>query len=350
MRNKAFANERNERRKMKLKMKYSMCLLANLLVFALASACLPLTVTAHVTETIHWFNHWTEPDEVNYWGNVTKYYEDNFHVKVVMDGVEFEALHDEINTHWLTWEQQNIAADEDMIHMHAMWLSEFANWKKPVLDEPPTEVQNAIKAAGAYRQSAVDGSSYKGIVWGYPTEFNSWALVYNKKLFEDAVNNLGGYSLSTTDREWLNGILTNKVLQNQTLTWDLGATSDFVRAATLLTIWNTTPTGRVLWKSGFSPFVEGMPEEQRYQFLSLLWSNKGEYLNLTKPAPLFNSTKGVNVMQLYYNLGFVYETYNPLAPLGYWGDAWADQTIAMIIFPTWMTGVRGMMGDNFNFH
>jgi len=321
---------------MKLKKKYSMCLLANLLVFTVASAFLALPVTAPVTK-ITWLTHWTEPDEGFYWGNVTAEYTKLTGVTIEMYTIDFEGLHDEINNRYLGKQ------DTDMIHMHGMWITEMANWKKPCLAEPSDLVQADIRANWA--DQAVKGSTWKNITWGYPSEYNSWALVYNRKLFNDKI---ADPKTSLDDKTFLQGVL-NKLETDVPLTWDLGATSEFVRAAKLLTEWNATPTGDVIWKSGFSPFIEGMSEEQRYQFLSMLWSNGGDYLNLTRPAPLFNSTNGEQVMQLYYNLGFVYDTYDPLASLDYWFGAWTpeQQTIAMIIFPTWMTGVRNAAGDAF---
>lgn len=291
--------------------KTTLCLLMILWLSILALTRLPSPVNAQVTE-IEFLNHWTEPSEVNYWANVTAEYNDHYApsgYRIKMTSVEFDILYDTIMT-------RHIANnDPDIIHIHAMWIPTFANWKTAILSVPPADVQANVKAN--WTQETVAGSTFKGAVWGFPTEFNSWGLVYNKQVLQ-----AGGYSAPPT-------------------TW-----AELESMAVALT--KKDATGKYTM-SGFVPFVEGAPEEQRYQFTSLLWSNGGEFVDLNTPEVLFNSTNGLEVMQMYNRLGFgANPTYDHLNFPDYWWNAWVDESIAMIILPTWMTYVRDAMGDNFS--
>jgi len=279
-----------------------------------------------------WLTPWMDLTEREYWDKVIARYKETG-IEIQRQSVwSSDALYEEIR-----WRHM-FGNDPDIISMPAMWLPEFANWKTPILAEPPSWVQAYVKSN--WIQAAIDSVTWKSFVWGYPSEYGSWALVYNRKLFNDKINSLpSGHA----DRVFLEGVLA-KLEADTPLRWDLTATSEFTKAAILLTIWSVDE----VTQTGFCPMITYGSEEEHYQFLSLLWSNGGEYLNLTTPEPLFNSTKGVEVMQLYYNLGFVYGTYNPLDLPDYEWSAWEDETIAMIIFPTWMRYIRDAMEENFN--
>lgn len=311
-----------------------------MLTIALLSMCalshFPLTAIASPT-TLVWLTHWTEPEEVAYWDAVLAAYKAETGVEVRRDAVEFEALYETIMLRHAAGE------DPDIIHQHAMWLPTFANWQTHIISVPPSVDQANVRAY--WTPSTTSGSTYKSIVWGYPSEFNSWALVYNRALINARIG-----ELSDPDKTTLQNVL-NKLEADTPLSY-----TELTNSAKLLTKWNTTVSPYVATQTGFVPFIEGMPEEQRYQFMSLLWSNGGEYVDLTVPEALFDSTNGYQVMQLYHNLGFVEDTdpapgiqpvYDPLNIPDYWYSAWQQETIGMMILPTWMTYVRGAMGDNF---
>jgi len=318
-------------------------ILAITLLSTFALAYFPLTATAQVTKLV-WLTHWTEPGEVAYWDAViAKYQELHPDIIIQRDQVEFEALYQTIMMRHAAGE------DPDIIHQHAMWIPTFANWRTNILSVPPTapiDIQQFVK--DNWTPATVNGSTYKDIVWGTPTEFNSWALVYNKVVIQNRINELTG-----DDRTFLQGVY-DKLEADDPLSWDLTETSELVRAAKLLTKWEA---GRIT-QTGFCPFVEGMPEEQRFQFLSMLYSNGGEYVDLSVPEALFDSTSGYQIMQLYHDLGYVIDTnttqaglqtvYNPMNIPDYWWQAWVDETIGLIILPTWMTYVRDAMGDKFS--
>lgn len=293
------------------KTKMILCLLTILCLTTLTVARLPSPAKAQVTY-IEFLNHFTEPSEVYYWANVTQEYNQHYApsgYQIKVTSVEFDILYDNIMT-------RHIAnSDPDIISIHAMWIPAFANWKTHILAVPPADVQDNVRAN--WTQVTSLGSTFKGIVWGFPTEFNSWALVYNKNVLAAK-----GYTAPPT-------------------TW-----AELESMAIALT--EKDANGRFV-KSGFVPFVEGMPEEQRYQFLSLLWSNGGQFLDLNTPDVLFDSINGLEVMQLYNRLGYgASPTYDHLNMPDYWWNAWVDESIAMMILPTWMTYVRDAMPTTFD--
>jgi len=318
-------------------------LLTMTLLFAFVLASLPLTAIVHATVTpITMLTHWNAVKESAYWEDITNYYETSVDtsVDITFEVVDFPDLYNEITL-------RHVAGnDPDIIHMHAMWIPAFANWKTMLLAEPPQAVQDNIKAD--FSPAAVSGVTYKGTVWGLPTEYNTWALVYNRVLIE---NKIDDPSTSADDKAFLTTTL-NRLEANvttggyQPITWN-----DLKRAARLLTVWDTSTTPPTIVQNGFFPFVEGMPEEQRFQFMSLLWSNGGEYLDLSVPTTLFNSQSGYEVMQLYYDLGFSTppetRAYDPLNIPDVWWTAWEEQSIALAILPTWMQYIREAMVENF---
>lgn len=311
-------------------------LLAMTLLSTFALAYFPLIATASPIKIV-WLTHWTEPGETAYWDAViAKYQTLNPDVIIQRDAVEFDALYQTIMMRHAAGE------DPDIMHHHAMWIPTFANWRTMILSVPdPTDVQQYVK--DYWTPATADGSTYKNIVWGYPTEFNSWALVYNREVFNRRIAELTG-----TDKTTLQNVLA-KLEADTPLSY-----TELTDAASLLTKWDTTG----ITQTGFVPFVEGMPEEQRFQFLSLLASNGGDYVDPAVPEAVFDSTSGYEVMQLYHDLGYVIDTnttmaglqtvYDPMNIQDYWWQAWIDETIGMIIQPTWMTYVRDASEANFN--
>jgi len=303
--------------------KATACLLIVMLVFTFAPAYLPQTVTAPIM-TLTWLTHWTEPSEVKYWGPVLAKYLAETGVEIDRQTVEFDALYETIMIRHAGNE------DPDLIHIHTMWIPELANWKANILSVPPDPVQADV--GENWTEATADASTWKGFTWGYPTEFNSWALVYNEMLFN---NTIAG--LEDPDKTFLTNV-RNKLNNDENITY-----TELTNAAILL----TKGTPPAITQTGFAPFIEGMPEEQRFQFLSLLWSNGGEYVDLTVPEATFDGTEGYEVMQLYHDLGFVHQVYDPMNMPDYWWGAWSGETVAMMILPTWMSYVRDAMGDNF---
>lgn len=291
------------------KSKFTAILLIFALLFTLAIMWPTKTTLAQGT-TIEWLTLWTEPEELMYWGNITAAYETATGVTVKMTNVEADVLYQTILTRHAAGE------DPDILSIHATWLPMFANWRVNMLAKPPSDV--AADISDNYIDPSVDGSTFKGFVWGYPTEFNSHALVYNSRILEEE-----GYTAPPA-------------------TW-----TELEEIALACT---TRGTDDVINQTGFMPYING-PEELRFEFMNLLWANNGEYLDLKVPEAKFNSVEGVEVLQLFHDLSDLVHpgagSYHPdYLPDVYW-TAWADETLAMVIIPSWFTYVRDAMGDRF---
>lgn len=301
-------------------------LLTLLLLNALTLAYLPITVTASSTE-IEVLTFFAEPHERLYWDQVIPKFEaENPGITVKHIAVEFDALFDEIIRLHL------LGQEPDIMSIHGMWLPRFAveyaagQRVDPILTENvPSDVKADVMANFYF--PAVMGSTYKGVIYGYPTEIDSHALVYDSAL-------LGPYSPPTT--------------------WDELRT--VARAVTTrLPDGTVDPTGVY----GFMPYINGN-EEKRYEFMNLLWSNNGEFLDLMGELPggtfgvpeaVFNSTEGVEALQLFESLNKdkvadpADASYDPaVLPDIYW-SGWAEHRIAMVVIPTWFNYIRDAIGE-----
>jgi len=330
---------------MKLK-KTTVSLLLITLLSPLVLANIPVA-TAVDWGTITWLSLWVEPDFMLYWNLAIDAYEaeraaQGITVNVQLDGVEFVNLYSTIML------EHAAGTDHDLLHMHSMWIPMFANYRTEIIAKPPPAVTSDINAN--WEAGGIAGNMFKGQVWGYPSEFDSWCLVYNRVVIQNRIDELTG-----DDKTFLQGVLA-KLEADTPLHWDLTETNEFVRAAKLLTKWDTTGIDDVQTQWGFLPFVEGMDEEQRYQFMSMYYSNGGEYpyIDSSLPEATFDNVNGREVMQLYNKLGFVWDTdpapglqpvYDPISFPDYWWDAWVDETIGMIILPTWMSYLKYAMYD-----
>jgi multiple sugar transport system substrate-binding protein len=156
-------------------------------------------------------------------------------------------------------------AAPDVYHVYNLWLPDFV--KSGALATPPAEVLSDIKAA--YSGGSVEGVSVGGNVWGYPTEVNTYQLIYNKKL-------LRGAGVDQAPRTWS----------------DLQAVAAKARQA--------DASGKVL-VSGFT-VMSGWDSGVVHPFLSLLWSNGGEYLSSDGSKTMFNSPQGLATLRLYVDM------------------------------------------------
>src|SRR5690606_29560520 len=70
----------------------------------------------------------------------------------------------------------------DVYHIYNAWLPQLV--ENGVVGAPPRAIEEHIRAN--FTPASVDGTSYDGQLWGYPTEVNTYALVYNKRLLAEA--------------------------------------------------------------------------------------------------------------------------------------------------------------------
>jgi ABC-type glycerol-3-phosphate transport system substrate-binding protein len=312
---------------MKLKNKTIASLLTMTLLFASVQILSTAIVHADVIE-LTWLTHWTDPRETGYWDGVFAKYEAlNPNIHITMVGVTFDVLLQEITLRHAS------DTDTDIIHFYDMWLPQLANHVSEVMAPAPADIVTDVNPTN-WQSKSIKPSTYKSILYGYPTEYDCWTLVYNRMLFQRGIDE--GKTelipiLAKLEHRDANGA------PDQPLTWD-----EFETAARALAKWEDG----TLIETGFLPMT--VAAQGRFQFLSMLWSNGGDYYDLSVPEVLFDTQNAYDAMQLLSDLGYEEpRAYDPLNMPDYWWGAWVDETVAMMMLPTWMTYIRGAMGAKF---
>ena len=188
-----------------------------------------------------------------------EYTKANPNVTIEYQAVTFDQLLTKIST------SRAAGTAPDIIHIYNLWMPDFV--KGGALATPPADVVEDIKAN--YSPGSVSAVTVNDQIWGYPTEINTWQLVYNKKMFADAglseppktLDELKDYACKLTKKK-ADGTLEHTGLAVLT-GWDSGVV---------------------------------------HPFLSLLWSNGGEYLAADHSKSEFNSPQGKEVLQAYSDM------------------------------------------------
>jgi multiple sugar transport system substrate-binding protein len=188
-----------------------------------------------------------------------EYTKANPNVTIEYQAVTFDQLLTKIST------SRAAGTAPDIIHIYNLWMPDFV--KGGALATPPADVVEDIKAN--YSPGSIQAVTVKDQIWGYPTEINTWQLVYNKKMFADAglseppktLDELKDYACKLTKKK-ADGTLEHTGLAVLT-GWDSGVV---------------------------------------HPFLSLLWSNGGEYLAADHSKSEFNSPQGKEVLQAYSDM------------------------------------------------
>jgi len=288
-------------------------------------------VYASGVTTIEWLTHWTSVEELSYWDNcIEEFQADGYSdINILMTSVDFNSLYDIIMT------RKAAGQMPDLMHMDVMWVPNFVDLG--MLSVPPADVQDNIWAN--WTEAPVAGSEYQHTIWGYPTEFNSWGLVYNKKILQEVAATNATVQQALWD------------LNNGTaITWGDPSIGTGVLEQVAEACTDYADAG-VMNRSGWYPVMDASPEEERFQFMSLLWSNGGTYINFTTNLAEFNETEGLEVLQLYnWSRGVTWDPVEGFPGGRVWWDSWdpAHYEIAIMVLPTWMTYIRDAMGDEFN--
>jgi multiple sugar transport system substrate-binding protein len=188
-----------------------------------------------------------------------EYTKANPNVTIEYQAVTFDQLLTKIST------SRAAGTAPDIIHIYNLWMPDFV--KGGALATPPADVVEDIKAN--YSPGSIQAVTVKDQIWGYPTEINTWQLVYNKKMFADAglseppktLDELKDYACKLTKKK-----------------------SDGTLEHTGLAVL----TG---WDSGVV-----------HPFLSLLWSNGGQYIAPDLSKAEFNSPQAKEVLQAYSDM------------------------------------------------
>jgi multiple sugar transport system substrate-binding protein len=225
-----------------------------------------------------------------------EYMELHPNVTIEQQAVTFDQLLTKITT------ARAAGVSPDVYHFYNLWLPEFV--KGGMLAVPPEEVVADVKAN--YGPGSVKAVSYMDQIWGYPTEINTYQLIYNKKLLAEA-----GYDKPPE-------------------TWD-----ELKEMACAIS--QVDDSGNVT-QAGFL-VIPGWDSGVVHPFLSLLWSNGGEYLSADGTEALFNSPEGLSTLQLY-----TYLLDNQCTDLSIsWGE-FPNSKGGMVIMANWW---RATLKDTF---
>ncbi|MCL4543031.1 MAG: ABC transporter substrate-binding protein [Chloroflexi bacterium] len=197
----------------------------------------------------------------------------------------------------------------DIYHIYDLWLPDLL--KNNLLAPAPNDVESDVKPA--YAPGAVDAVSSQGHLYGYPTEIDTYALNYNKRLFED----VGSVGPPTNWTELL---------------------------ATAHKLTKTDSSGRII-RQGFGT-INGWDSGVVHPWLSMLWSNGGDLLAPDFKKSVFNSKQGLETLDLYKQL------INEKVMAADLGKAYANNfelgKTAMIIMANWWeSGLKSTMKDHF---
>jgi multiple sugar transport system substrate-binding protein len=198
--------------------------------------------------------------KVTSWGlnqYLAKYNATHPGIKVVAQQINYNDYANQLQTLY------NSGIAPDIYQIYSPWGASYV--KNGMLATPPAPVasdiqQNYVSTAGA----TIDGK-----VWGYPTEVDNYALLYNKTMFKQA------------------GITDASGAPVAPKTWQ-----DVVADAQKLT--KKDAKGNIT-QYGIA-FTEGDDWQVVDPFLSLLFSNNGSYLSSNYKQALFNSPAGVTAL------------------------------------------------------
>lgn len=216
-------------------------------------------VTAQDAVTLRILTHWGEERLLDAQAKLYGACEASTGVKVELETVPFGDLLTKIVAN------NTAGTNTDIIHLYNLWLPDFA--KSGLLSTPPQSIIDAI--SGNAPEGVIQGITSGGQIWGWPTEVNTYLLIYNKRLLAEA-----GFDAPPT-------------------TWDELKT---MAAA----ISKKDATGAVT-QIGYG-IITGWDSGVVHPWATLLMSNGGSYLNADGTATAFNSPQGVETLQLYADL------------------------------------------------
>lgn len=128
--------------------------------------------------TLTFLSHYgTEPMKSGIKGLIDEWNKDHPDIQVKMQNVSFDDLLTTLNV------RQTGGKGADLLSSYALWGGQLA--ANGVLDKPPADVASDIKEN--YSEAAAKAvTGGDGQVFGFPTEFNTYVLYYNKKILADA--------------------------------------------------------------------------------------------------------------------------------------------------------------------
>lgn len=203
--------------------------------------------------------------------------------------------------------QQTAGQQADILHVYSLWGGQLV--QSNVLAAPPEDVIADIRAN--YPDAAVNGATVNGELYGYPTEIQTYALYYNKKLLEKA-----GYS-------------------DPPETWD--ELYEIAEAT-------TEREGKKLKVAGFG--LKSSPDSSgtTHPFLSLLYSAGGTFISEDGTETSIHSDAALKTLRFQQQLiedGLTDTSFEV-------ADAFPSEQVAMTINAGWWQGtLKATMGDKY---
>ena len=244
--------------------------------------------------------HWGSEESVQLWHDIL----DEYEAAVPNARVEYQTVP---FSQMLTRVTTGHAAGNfpDMYHYYNLWTPDFA--PTGFMAEVPRKIKSIVDENWA--QSAIDGASYQGKLWGFPTEVNAYLTLYNKRIFDEA-----GVAEPPT-------------------TWE----------ELLETAARTTKTNNgAIEQAGYLWFMASGPA-LLHPWISYLWSNNGQYLDPDTFKLRLNEPPSVETVQMGLDLveqGSVDLAFKP--------PDFISGNVAMFVGANWRGGgLRNGFADGF---
>ncbi len=126
--------------------------------------------------TLTLLSHFVGDNETQIKPYIDQWNKENPDIQIQLSGVEFDQLLPTIMA------KQTSGQGADIMHIYSLWAGQLA--KSSVLADAPPDVVQDVQSD--YPGAAANGASVNGAIFGYPTEVETFALFYNKKLLKDA--------------------------------------------------------------------------------------------------------------------------------------------------------------------
>ncbi len=252
--------------------------------------------------TLTFLSHYgNEPMKSGISNLIATWNKENPTIQVKQQTVSFDDLLTTLNV------RQTGGQGADLLSSYALWGGQLAS--NGVLDKPPADIAADIK--DNYSKSAAAAvTGGDGQVFGYPTEFATYVLYYNKKILADA-----GYTKPPTTWAELTEIA------NKTTKKDSNG--------------NYQVEGLALIQDG--------DNKTAHPFLSLLNSTGGQFLKPDGSSALDDKAK--SVMQLESDLAKSGATTTAIAPT----QVFPSNQVAMAIQASWWIGsLKTQMKDKYS--